>query len=138
MLSDTELLSLNSQGFIPGPDETEEIFLKRIAALQAVFEKGEWIPRPHWDWVRAHLKEIFDFEPHSLPAFYSNRGLTPWQGAASWIENGKLTFPVSEITIASTMQQMLQGIEQVGSDLEFRGSIAAPTILIREMTISGQ
>jgi PmbA protein len=60
-------------------------------------------------------------------------------GAAGlWIENGKLTFPVSEITIAGTMQQMLQGIEQVGSDLEFRGSIAAPTILIREMTISGQ
>ncbi len=60
-------------------------------------------------------------------------------GAAGlWIENGKLTYPVSEITIAGTMQQMLQGIEQVGSDLEFRGSIAAPTILIREMTISGQ
>jgi PmbA protein len=60
-------------------------------------------------------------------------------GAAGlWIEDGKLTFPVSEITIAGTMQQMLQGIEQVGSDLEFRGSIAAPTILIREMTISGQ
>jgi predicted Zn-dependent protease len=36
------------------------------------------------------------------------------------------------------MQQMLQGIEQVGSDLKFRGSIAAPTILVREMTISGQ
>ena len=60
-------------------------------------------------------------------------------GAAGlWIENGKLTFPVSEITIAGTMQQMLQGIEQVGADLEFRGSIASPTILIREMTISGQ
>jgi len=60
-------------------------------------------------------------------------------GAAGlWIENGKLTYPVSEITIAGTMQQMLQGLEQVGSDLEFRGSIAAPTILIREMTISGQ
>ncbi|HTM12429.1 MAG TPA: metallopeptidase TldD-related protein [Bryobacteraceae bacterium] len=60
-------------------------------------------------------------------------------GAAGlWIENGKLTYPVSEITIAGTMQQMLQGIEQVGSDLEFRGSIAAPTISIREMTISGQ
>ena len=60
-------------------------------------------------------------------------------GAAGlWIENGKLTYPVSEITIAGSMQQMLQGIEQVGADLEFRGSIAAPTILIREMTISGQ
>ena len=60
-------------------------------------------------------------------------------GAAGlWIENGKLTFPVSEITIAGTMQQMLQSIEQIGADLEFRGSIASPTILIREMTISGE
>lgn len=60
-------------------------------------------------------------------------------GAAGlWIENGKLAYPVSEITIAGNMQQMLQGIDQVGSDLEFRASIAAPMILIREMTISGQ
>jgi PmbA protein len=55
-----------------------------------------------------------------------------------WIENGKLTYPVSEITIAGNMKQMLQEIDQVGSDLEFRSSLAAPTILIREMTISGQ
>ena len=60
-------------------------------------------------------------------------------GAAGlWIENGKLTYPVSEITIAGNMQQMLQQIDQVGSDLEFRGAVAAPTILIREMTVSGQ
>lgn len=60
-------------------------------------------------------------------------------GAAGlWIENGKLAYPVSEITIAGNMQQMLLDIERIGADLEFRGSIAAPTILIREMTISGQ
>jgi PmbA protein len=60
-------------------------------------------------------------------------------GAAGlWIQDGKLTYPVSEITIAGSMQQMLQQMDQVGSDLEFRGAVAAPTILIREMTISGQ
>jgi len=60
-------------------------------------------------------------------------------GAAGlWIENGELAYPVSEITIAGNLKQMLLDIEQVGSDLEFRSSIAAPTILIREMTISGQ
>ena len=58
--------------------------------------------------------------------------------AGMWIENGKLAYPVSEITIAGNMQQMLLDIAEIGSDLEFRGSIAAPTILIREMTISGQ
>jgi hypothetical protein len=33
---------------------------------------------------------------------------------------------------------MFQDIEKVGDDLEFRGSTASPTILIREMTVSGQ
>jgi PmbA protein len=55
-----------------------------------------------------------------------------------WIENGELAYPVSEITIAGNLKQMLMDVEHVGSDLEFRGSIAAPTILIREMTVSGQ
>ena len=60
-------------------------------------------------------------------------------GAAGlWIEDGKLTYPVSEITIAGNLKQMLLDLDQIGSDLEFRGSIAAPTLLIREMTISGQ
>ena len=60
------------------------------------------------------------------------------RGAAGlWIENGALAYPVSEVTIAGTLQDMLMSIEAIGSDLEFRGSMASPTILIREMTISG-
>lgn len=60
------------------------------------------------------------------------------RGAAGlWIENGELTHPVSEVTIAGNLQAMLMSIEAIGSDLEFRGAMASPTILIREMTISG-
>jgi hypothetical protein len=33
---------------------------------------------------------------------------------------------------------MFQGIAAIGSDLEFRGSLAAPTLLISEMTVAGQ
>jgi len=55
-----------------------------------------------------------------------------------WIENGELAYPVSEVTIAGNLRDMLAGIEGVGSDLEFRTSVAAPTLLIREMTISGR
>jgi len=59
-------------------------------------------------------------------------------GAAGlWIENGELAYPVSEITIAGNFKHMLLDAQQIGSDLDFRGSIAAPTILIGEMTISG-
>jgi PmbA protein len=55
-----------------------------------------------------------------------------------WIENGKLAYPVSEITIAGNLKQMLKQIQHVGSNLEFRGSVASPTLMIEEMMISGQ
>lgn len=60
------------------------------------------------------------------------------RGAAGlWIENGELAWPVHEATIAGDLAQMFSAVEAVGSDLDYRASIAAPTILIGEMTISG-
>jgi PmbA protein len=60
------------------------------------------------------------------------------RGAAGlWIENGEIAYPVSEITIAGNLRDMLMGIAAVGSDLEFQGSTASPAMLIEEMTISG-
>jgi PmbA protein len=58
--------------------------------------------------------------------------------AGMWIENGELAYPVSEITIAGNMKQMLMELAEIGSDLEFRSSVAAPTLLVSEMTISGK
>ena len=55
-----------------------------------------------------------------------------------WIRNGELAFAVSEVTIAGNLKDMLMGIETVGSDLEFRGSLTAPTIKIGEMTVAGK
>jgi PmbA protein len=61
------------------------------------------------------------------------------RGAAGlWIENGDLAYPVSEITIASNLARMLSGIQAVANDLRFRGSTASPTLVIEEMTVSGQ
>jgi PmbA protein len=60
------------------------------------------------------------------------------RGAAGlWIENGEFAYPVSEITIAATLQDMLMGVDSIGSDLEFRSSTASPTLMIGEMTVSG-
>jgi len=55
-----------------------------------------------------------------------------------WVRDGELAFPVSEVTIASTMQEMLNTVAEIGSDLEFRGSVSAPTIMIGEMTVAGR
>jgi PmbA protein len=60
------------------------------------------------------------------------------QGAAGqWIEKGRLVHPVHEVTIAGNLNQMLRDVDAVGTDLEFRGSSASPTLRIRKMTVSG-
>ena len=54
-----------------------------------------------------------------------------------WIERGRLSYPVEEVTIAGNFRDMLRGIEMVANDLRFRGKIAAPTIKVRRMMVSG-
>jgi PmbA protein len=59
------------------------------------------------------------------------------RGAAGfWIENGKTAWPVSEITIAGNLNDMFLALEPA-NDLEFRGTINAPTSLVGEMTVAG-
>jgi PmbA protein len=55
-----------------------------------------------------------------------------------WIENGEPAFPVEEITVAGNLRDMLHNISEIGSDLEFRGSTAAPTLRIDGMTVAGE
>lgn len=54
-----------------------------------------------------------------------------------WIENGELAYPVQEVTVAGNLLQMLQDVDGIGSDLQFRGSAGAPTIRFKQMTVSG-
>jgi PmbA protein len=59
------------------------------------------------------------------------------RGAAGfWIENGKIAFPVSEITIAGNLKDMFLNLTPA-SDLEFRQSFNAPTVRIEGMTLAG-
>lgn len=60
------------------------------------------------------------------------------QGAAGfWIENGAISYPVSEINIAGNLKQLLLGIEMVGNDVQTLGSTAAPTIKVNRLMVSG-
>ncbi|MDE3117558.1 MAG: TldD/PmbA family protein [Nitrospirota bacterium] len=78
-----------------------------------------------------YITELIGFGVNMVTGDYS-------RGAAGfWIENGELAYPVEEITIAGNLKRMFADIELVGSDLEFRGRIASPTIKIGEMTIAG-
>jgi PmbA protein len=53
-----------------------------------------------------------------------------------WFENGARAFPVSEITIAGNLLSMFAAA-QPADDLEFRGAVNAPTMLLGDMTIAG-
>lgn len=55
-----------------------------------------------------------------------------------WIENGELTFPVEEITVAGNLKDMFRNVAAIGNDLEFRSSIAAPTLRIDGLTVAGE
>ncbi|MBZ5532139.1 MAG: TldD/PmbA family protein [Acidobacteriia bacterium] len=54
-----------------------------------------------------------------------------------WIENGELTYPVEEVTVAGNLKDMLNNISEIGNDLVFRGSTACPTLRLEGMTIAG-
>ncbi len=59
------------------------------------------------------------------------------QGAAGfWIEKGEIAYPVSEITIAGRLQDMLINLTPA-SDLVFRYATNAPTFVISRMTVAG-
>jgi PmbA protein len=54
-----------------------------------------------------------------------------------WIENGKITYPVSEVTIAGHLLEMFKSLT-VANDLEFRYGVNAPTLRIEGLTLGGR
>jgi PmbA protein len=55
-----------------------------------------------------------------------------------WVENGQLSYPVHEITIAGNLKDMYKNIAALGSDIDVRGGVRVGSILIGEMTIAGE
>ncbi len=61
------------------------------------------------------------------------------RGASGFvIEDGELTYPVEEVTIASNLADMFAGLQLAGSDVDTRGNIQSGTLLIDEMMVAGQ
>jgi PmbA protein len=55
-----------------------------------------------------------------------------------WISGGELTYPVEEITVAGNLKDLFFNISEIANDLEFRGSMAAPTIRVDGLTVGGE
>lgn len=61
------------------------------------------------------------------------------RGAAGfWVENGVIQYPVSEITIAGNLKDMLANMVGVGDDIDPRGNIQCGSILLAQMTVGGK
>jgi PmbA protein len=76
-----------------------------------------------------YITELIGFGVNIVTGDYSR------SASGIWIENGELTFPVQGVTIAGNLKEMLNSIEMVGNDLDFRGGVVSPTLLIGRMTI---
>lgn len=70
------------------------------------------------------------------PSLNANTG--DWSAGVSgfWFEGGEIAYPVSEITIAGNLPEIYARLVP-GSDLEFRGSTNAPSLLAEGVAIAG-
>ncbi|MGC4077744.1 MAG: metalloprotease PmbA [Rubrivivax sp.] len=60
------------------------------------------------------------------------------RGAAGyWVEDGRIAFPVHEVTIAGNLREMLAGIAAIGADVYVQGSKAVGSVLIERMKLAG-
>jgi PmbA protein len=77
-----------------------------------------------------YVVELIGFGVNMITGDYS-------RGAAGfWIENGEVTYPVNEITIAGNLKDMFRNMAPA-NDLEFRYGTNAPTIRVEGMTVAG-
>jgi PmbA protein len=78
-----------------------------------------------------YVTDLIGFGVNGVTGDYS-RGAT-----GLWIENGELTYPVEEVTVAGNLLEMFAAIEGIGNDLVLRDRTAAPTIKIGRMVVAG-
>jgi PmbA protein len=109
-------------GGVPGPDTTNfwmDQGPETLESLIAGTRKGLLVT------------ELIGFGVNTITGDYS-------QGAVGhWIEDGKLTRPVNEITIASTLGDMFGAIDGIANDRDPGRGTSAPSFRVGRMTVAG-
>lgn len=77
MIDNNALLDYFHRGLIPGPEESEDAFLKRV-------QQAKPLPHPEWNEVTTPFK--IDW----VSIEYSNHKIALWEGAATWISEDEL------------------------------------------------
>jgi len=78
-----------------------------------------------------YVTELIGHGPNIVTGDYS-RGASGY-----WVENGEITYPVSEVTLAGKLADMFRNLEPA-NDLVYRGSINAPSCRLEGMTLGGR
>jgi PmbA protein len=78
------------------------------------------------------LKEITGYGINPVTGHFS--------GGASglWIEGGKVAFPVKGLTVAGTAEEIFNGLDMLGDDLDPDQAYATPTFRIASLQIGGE
>nr|CAD6423233.1 TldD/PmbA family protein [Rhizobium sp. Q54] len=103
------------------------------AATNLALEPGEMSPE---ELIRNvgngfYVTELIGQGVNMITGEYS-RGATGF-----WIENGELSFPVSEVTIASNLKDMFMRLTPA-NDIDRKFGVASPTLAIEGMTLAGR
>jgi len=103
------------------------------ASTNLALEPGDISPQ---DLIRSigngfYVTELIGHGVNMITGEYS-RGATGF-----WIENGEITYPVSEVTIASNLKDMFMRVTPA-NDIDRSFGTAAPTIAIEGMTLAGR
>ena len=60
------------------------------------------------------------------------------RGAAGfWVEDGRIAFPVHEVTIAGNLRDIFKGIQAIGADVYCQGSKAIGSVLVEDLQLAG-
>lgn len=94
-IDNAQLLQLNHTGWIPGPNEKEEDFVRRVACGQSLKDKlptilqnlgmREGVKISNVGEKAGCLSSFYDVSLDEMSIIYSNAQLAPWQGACTWI-----------------------------------------------------
>ncbi|MCP5145063.1 MAG: metalloprotease PmbA [Gammaproteobacteria bacterium] len=77
------------------------------------------------------VSELIGFGVNGVTGDYS-------RGAAGfWVENGRIAYPVHEITIAGQLRDMYRGIVAIGGDIDPRRAVQSGSVLLENLTIAG-
>lgn len=109
----------------------------RLAPSNFYIQPGQQTPAEVIAGVEKGLYVVNTMNTHSINPVSGDYSVSA-QGF--WIENGTITHPVNNVTIALPLPQLLKNVQRVGNDLTFLpfgGAIGSPTIRVDGVMIGG-